>query len=247
VLAEVRKGGFAVLNADDPLLVHTAAPAGVRRFTYGRSPGVGMRLETGASMSAAGFPFALHAGGLRVQGFLPVAGEHQAMNFAAACAVGLACGMSLDEVVATAPALRPARHRGELRPLPSGALLLDDSYNANPAAVRAVLASAARWGMRTVAVLGEMRELGPESSRFHAEVGREASATVEALAAVGGEGARALATAYGESGRPVLHAPRWEEVRAWVEGRVGPGDLLVVKGSRAVGLDALADALAGEA
>jgi len=246
VLRHARPGGFAVVNADDPLLAPVEVPEGLRRFTYGRAGGAAVRLETGAAVSAAGFPFALHHAGRRTQGFLPVAGEHQAMNFAAACAAGIACGMTLDEAAAAAPVLRPARHRGELRELASGALLLDDSYNANPAAVRAVLASAAKWGRRTVAVLGEMRELGPESLRYHAEVGREAAATVAALAAVGGEGARAMAEAYGATGRPVLYAPRWAEAQSWVEGRLGDGDLLVVKGSRAVGLDALADALAGE-
>jgi len=247
VLEHARAGGFAVVNADDPLLAPIAVPEGLRRLTYGRAAGAAVRLETGAAVSAAGFPFALHHAGQRTQGFLPVAGEHQAMNFAAACAAGIACGMALDEVAAAAPSLKPARHRGELRELASGALLLDDSYNANPAAVRSVLASAAKWGRRTVAVLGEMRELGPDSVRFHAEVGREAASTVDALATVGGEGARAMAEAYGAEGRPTLYAPRWDEVRAWVEERLGAGDLLVVKGSRAVGLDGLADALAGEA
>lgn len=246
VLSHVRPGGFAVVNADDPLLAGMTVPEGLRRLTYGRAASAAVRLDTGAAVSASGFPFALSHAGRRVQGFLPVPGEHQAMNFAAACTAGIACGMSLDEVVAAAPSLKPARHRGELRPLASGALLLDDSYNSNPAAVRAVLASAAKWGRRTVAVLGEMRELGPDSARFHAELGREAAATVEALATVGGEPARAMAEAYGASGRPVFCSPRWEEARAWVEERLGAGDLLVVKGSRAVGLDGLADALAGE-
>lgn len=247
VLRWTRGGGFAVINGDDPLLFGVALPAGLHRITYGRSAGVDLYLETGAEVSAAGIPLALTWKGNRVQCFLPVAGDHQAMNFAAACAVGLSCGLSLEESASASPRLRPAKHRGELKELACGALLLDDSYNANPAAVKAVLASAAKWGRRTVAVLGEMRELGPESERFHAEVGAVASSTVTALAAVGGTGARAMATAFGSSGRESVYAPRWEEIRPWVSERLLPGDLLVVKGSRAVGLDGLADALAGEA
>ncbi len=244
VLRWTRPDGFAAVNADDPLLTAVPVPAGMRRLTYGRAAEADLRIETGARVSEAGVPFALHWAGARVRGFLPLPGDHQAMNFAAACAAGLACGLSLDEVAAAGPSLKPARHRGELVALKDGILVLDDSYNANPAAVAAVLKSASRWGRRVVAVLGEMRELGPEAATHHARAGREAAKVAAALAVVGGEPARPMAEAFGESGRPVFYAAEWQEARGWIESHLAPGDLLLVKGSRAVGLDGLVDALA---
>jgi UDP-N-acetylmuramoyl-tripeptide--D-alanyl-D-alanine ligase len=127
--------------------------------------------------------------------------------------------------------------RSQETELPGGGLLINDSWNANPVAMGAALAHLLdrAAGRRTVAILGEMAELGPETSRYHEEVGRE----VEAVDLVLGVGE--LARLYG----PDEWAPTAAEAVEVARGLVRPGDAILVKGSRSVGLEVVADALLG--
>jgi UDP-N-acetylmuramoyl-tripeptide--D-alanyl-D-alanine ligase len=137
-----------------------------------------------------------------------------------------------------------SRWRGEEVPLPGGGLLVNDAYNANPDSMRAALAHLATTAgdRRRVAVLGDMAELGPGAPSFHEEIGREvARHGVEALIAVG-----ELARGYleGATGVPLKH---WAPDAAAAVGDVGrvvrPGDCVLVKASRVVGLEQVAEAL----
>jgi UDP-N-acetylmuramoyl-tripeptide--D-alanyl-D-alanine ligase len=167
--------------------------------------------------------------------------HHQAANAAAALAALDALGLPRPERVE----VEWSRWRGEERPLPGGGLLINDAYNANPVSMRAALAQlAAKAGdRRRVAILGDMAELGPGAPAFHEEIGREvARHGVEALLAVG-----ELARGYVDNaaGVPVI---RWaanadEAAEAAVE-LVQPGDCVLVKASRAVGLERVAEGLA---
>ena len=167
--------------------------------------------------------------------------HHQAANAAAALAALDALGLPRPERVEVAW----SRWRGEERPLPGGGLLINDAYNANPVSMRAALAqlAATAGDRRRVAILGDMAELGPGASAFHEEIGREVTRHgVEALLAVG-----ELARGYVDNatGVPVI---RWaadadEAAEAAVE-LVQPGDCVLVKASRAVGLDRVAESLA---
>ncbi len=243
VMRWMTRPGFVVVNTDDPLLAKMAVPGGARRVSYGRSAEADLRIEPGSEVSESGVSFRLRHENETASGFLPVAGEHQLMNFAAACAAGIACGLGLHESAAASSSLRPARHRGELLKAPGGVLILDDSYNANPAAVETVLKSVSKWNRRVVAVLGEMLELGPESAAHHARTGLLAAQAVAALAVVGSEAARPMADSFAKTGRPLLFASRWQDAVEWARSEAGPGDLLLVKGSRGIGLDALVEAL----
>ena len=159
-------------------------------------------------------------------------GRHQATNAAAA--------LTAAEALGVAPPQGPievefSRWRSQETELPGGGLLINDSWNANPVAMRAALAHLLERadGRRTVAILGEMAELGPEAPGYHDEVGREAEA-VDVVLGVGD-----LARHY----RPDEWTPTAAEARGVALGRVRPGDAVLVKGSRSVGLEVVADAL----
>jgi UDP-N-acetylmuramoyl-tripeptide--D-alanyl-D-alanine ligase len=167
--------------------------------------------------------------------------RHQAANAAAALAALDALGIERPDRVD----VELSRWRGDEVPLPGGGLLINDAYNANPVSMRAALVHLVERadGRRTVAVLGEMAELGAESPRFHREVGDVlVELGVDVLFAVG-----PLARNYEAGG---LSATAWEEeldapalARA-VGAELRPGDCVLVKASRAVGLEAVAEELA---
>jgi UDP-N-acetylmuramoyl-tripeptide--D-alanyl-D-alanine ligase len=165
--------------------------------------------------------------------------RHQAANAAAALAVLDALGLPRPERVD----VDFSRWRGEELPLAGGGLLINDAYNANPVSMRAALAhlEATAGDRRRVAVLGDMAELGPGAPAFHEEIGSEAVRRgVSALVAVG-ELARGYLV-------PELAETRWapdaESAVAVVEEVVHPGDCVLVKASRSVGLERVAEALA---
>ncbi|MGH3130532.1 MAG: glutamate ligase domain-containing protein, partial [Gaiellaceae bacterium] len=176
----------------------------------------------------------------RVQLEVPFTARHQADNTLAALAAYRALGLPLARAAEGAREIAFSRWRGEEHELPGGGLLINDAYNANPISMRAALRHhRERAGdRRTVAVLGGMAELGEQTAAYHRAVGEEAA--VDVLVAVG------------ELARPYLDAETAGE-RHWVPTREGavqllqdvlePGDVVLVKGSRSVGLEAVAEAL----
>jgi UDP-N-acetylmuramoyl-tripeptide--D-alanyl-D-alanine ligase len=166
--------------------------------------------------------------------------KHQAANAAAALAALDALGLERPERVE----VDFSRWRGEERELPGGGLLINDAYNANPVSMRAALEYLAEraGGRRRVAVLGDMAELGRTGPAYHREVGEAAvESGVQELLAVG-----QLAQGYveGAAGIPTRRVPNVHEALRVLDELVRPGDAVLVKGSRAVGLEAVAEALA---
>jgi UDP-N-acetylmuramoyl-tripeptide--D-alanyl-D-alanine ligase len=165
---------------------------------------------------------------------------HQAANAAAALAALDALGLPRPDRVD----VDFSRWRGEEHELPGGGLLINDAYNANPVSMRAALDYLAgrAEGRRRVAILGNMAELGHTAPGYHREVGEAAAAAgVEQLLAVG-----ELARGYvdGAGGVPALWVPNVHEALRALDEVVRPGDAVLVKGSRAMGLEAVAEALA---
>ena len=122
----------------------------------------------------------------------------------------------------------------------AGVTVVDDSYNSSPLAVRRLLSLLAKVQGRRVAVLGEMYELGEQAAEAHTEIGREAAGSCDLLIAVGGEDATRLAQAALDAGMeaPLIHLIGDAEEAARRLTRVAePGDVVLVKGSRGVGLD----------
>jgi UDP-N-acetylmuramoyl-tripeptide--D-alanyl-D-alanine ligase len=167
--------------------------------------------------------------------------RHHIGNAAAALAALDALGLPRPERVE----VEFSRWRGEELPLPGGGLLVNDAYNANPVSMQAALSHlVAKAGeRRRVAVLGDMAELGPGAPAFHVEIGEEAARQGVAVLVAVGELARGYLE--GAADVPVTRwAPDARSAIAVVEEVVEPGDCVLVKASRAVGLEAVAEALA---
>jgi UDP-N-acetylmuramoyl-tripeptide--D-alanyl-D-alanine ligase len=172
-------------------------------------------------------------------------GRHNATNALAALAAYNALGLPLGKAQRGARQVKLSRWRGEEAPLPGDGVLINDCYNANPLSMAAALEHLVeRAGeRRKVAVLGDMAELGPGAASYHREVGAAASrAGVDVLLAVG-----PLAKSYldGARGVPVTRwAPTVEQGLTALRQLLQPGDCVLVKGSRAMGLEAIGEAVA---
>jgi len=216
ILTGLRPGGAAVVPEDAPLLDgHVAAlPAGVRVLRFG--PDLDGRVDLG------------------------LAKGWQRRNASAA----LACCEALGRV--PAPGARVdvvlSAMRGQERPLPGGGVLIVDCYNANPVAMHAALDDLAGRPGRRVAVLGDMMELGPDEMRYHREVGAHArDRGVDLIVAVGSRARGYLEGAEGVAG---TWFPDGAAAAAEVGRLLAPGDVVLVKASRSVALERVADALA---
>jgi UDP-N-acetylmuramoyl-tripeptide--D-alanyl-D-alanine ligase len=167
--------------------------------------------------------------------------RHQAENAAAALLAFDALGLPLDGAGEGAGRISFSRWRGEESPLPGEGLLINDAYNANPVSMEAALKhlSARAAGRRRIAVLGEMAELGPDAPAYHRRVGQAAATDADVLVAVG-----ELARGYLGSGvADERYAATAEEAVVVLEGLLRPGDVVLVKASRAAGLELLTEAL----
>jgi UDP-N-acetylmuramoyl-tripeptide--D-alanyl-D-alanine ligase len=172
---------------------------------------------------------------------LPFTSAHMRRNALAALAAARAVGVEPDGLLEVAL----SSLRGQRVELPGGIVVINDCYNANPMSMRAALddlaASEVRPSARRVAVLGDMLELGPDENRFHAEIGTHARAAgVDVLVAVGPRAAH-FADGYGE----VIALPDARAAAAVVPDLLAPGDTVLLKGSRGVGLEVVARALEG--
>jgi UDP-N-acetylmuramoyl-tripeptide--D-alanyl-D-alanine ligase len=232
LLAGLAAGSVAIVPADEPLLApHLRAD--LRTVTFGE--GGDVRLVGGEDDRVE-----IDAEGERVTLEVSFTQAHLRRNLLAAVAAARAVGVEPRGHVALA--LSPGR--GQRMALPDGITLIDDCYNANPVSMRAALDElstvAERLGGRPVAVLGDMLELGPGEWEFHLEIGtyvRERG--VDALVAVG-----RLGPAFAEGfGGPVQLARDATEAAALVPDLVAPGDVVLVKASRGVGLELVCRAL----
>jgi UDP-N-acetylmuramoyl-tripeptide--D-alanyl-D-alanine ligase len=171
---------------------------------------------------------------------------HNITNALAAVGAAHALGISLEALAEGAGRISFSSLRGEELELPGGVLIINDCYNANPVSMRAALeylaqTAARRGASRAVAVLGEMRELGPDAERYHEEVGRVAAGTANVLVAVGELGG-AYEQGYAGAGQ-VVRAAEAADAADLVRELVRDSDVVLVKGSRAVGLERVTDAL----
>jgi len=252
LVAALPADGVAVLNADDPLVLAMADATPARVLTFGRAGTADVRAVDVEldERGRPGFTLRAPAGQRRVQ--LAFYGEHHVSNALAAAAVALELGAGLGPVAQALAAATPAsRWRMEVSTRSDGVTVINDAYNANPdsmgAALRALAAIAA--GRRSWAVLGAMGELGATADDEHEAIGRLAVGLgVERLVVVGA-GATRLHAGARAAGLPADQAVLVLDVDAAVgllrEG-LSPGDVVLVKASRAAGLERVAAGLLDE-
>jgi len=241
--------GFAVLNADDPIVWGMASLTQARVIAVGRSEqatvrALDVRLDR---QGRASFTLATDQGTAAVA--LGLYGEHHVGNALAVAAVALTVGMGLDDVATALGDARPlSRWRMEVHERADGVTIVNDAYNANPDSMRAALKALAAMGVgrRTWAVLGEMRELGTESVTEHDALGRLAVRLhLSRLVAVG-QGARPIesgARDQGARGEESTWVPDTGAAYELLLQHVAPGDVVLVKSSRDAGLRWLGDRL----
>ena len=242
--------GVAVLNADDPLVAAMAGVTAARVVTFGQSAGADVR-AAGLSLdqlSRPRFTLEMPDGAAPVE--LRLHGEHNVTNALAAAALAGQLGMDSGAIAAgLSAATARSRWRMEVTERPDGVIIINDAYNASPEAVTAALAAlrVIAAGRRAYAVLGRMAELGDRSREFHEKAGMIAARSgLAGLIAVGDEAAPILtgAKAAGGFAGELLAVPDGPAAVAALSERLAPGDVVLVKASRAAGLQTVALALA---
>jgi UDP-N-acetylmuramoyl-tripeptide--D-alanyl-D-alanine ligase len=252
ILERATSSTLLVCNADDPRVMSRVGGFAGRMLTFGISGAAAVRATAIEDRGLAGMRarVATPAGETVID--TPLLGRGNLSNVLAATAVATEFGIGLDEIADAAARLRPADRRGAVHRLPSGVIVVDDSYNSSPSALARSLDVVAREqnATRKIAVLGEMLELGDHAERLHTESGRlVAQSGVDVLYAIGGPAARALATAAigaGMSGAAVTYFPSSAEAAPVIAAAVRTGDLVLVKGSRGIRTDVVVDRLAAE-
>ncbi|MSQ30823.1 MAG: UDP-N-acetylmuramoyl-tripeptide--D-alanyl-D-alanine ligase [Dehalococcoidia bacterium] len=235
--------GVAVLNVDDPRVRAMAPHTAARVWWFGTSEEARVRGTDVASHGAHGFDFTLTAEGRSRRVHVPLPGHHLLSNVLAAAATAFADGLAFDEVAGAIEAL-DVPLRLNVIALPSGITVLDDAYNAQPASTLAALDLLEEMPGRHLALLGDMRELGEVSRAEHERVGRRAAAVVAVLMTIGDD-ARSIHTAAIAAGlADATHVTTLDEAVAALRARLAPGDVVLIKGSHALGLEAVVADLA---
>lgn len=245
--------GTAVLNADDDLVAAMAGRTAAQVVTFGGptdgpAPDVAVSEVTTDELGRQSFELAHRGSGATVH--LAQVGAYQWRNAAAATSMALAAGLDLDTVAdSLADAVPASRWRMELAERPDGLVVVNDAYNANPESMRAALETLAgigdRTDRRTVAVLGQMLELGDGAAAAHREVGDYAArAGIDVLLTVGDDAAGISRgfDAVGGGGVTITTAGRDEAVD-WLRHNVSAADVVLVKASRGAALELIADDL----
>lgn len=231
--------GIAFLNGDDPRVAAFANSFPGRSVLIGTSPHSNVRLLAITDQGASGLTFEVEAEAANTQAHvhLQLLGAHNITNALLALAVGLQAGLTLQQGGDALATLAPGDRRGQLLNH-NGAQLINDCYNSNPAALSAMVHTLMHLpARRHIVIAGEMLELGPRSEALHAECGTQA-AVAGADWVIGVQGhAQALARAAAQAGAQSLFCSDAAQTRDWLEQNLLPGDAVLLKGSRGVGLE----------
>lgn len=250
LLENLSPRGRVVLNADDPQVMRIAEGFEGSRITYGFTEGADVRAVDVEERGLRGTSFTIESEGERRRMELSQPGLHNLENYLAAVATARLAGVSWEGIERGTAGIRPAYHRGVLVEW-NGASLYDDTYNSNPYALgRALeLIEGAQVEGRRIAVIGDMLELGEDELKFHRESGKAIPKGFEMVVAVGPR-SKALLEGAREAGFPdaqLHHFDRAEEATPFLREQVRPGDLVLLKASRGIGLDRIVTELEGGA
>jgi UDP-N-acetylmuramoyl-tripeptide--D-alanyl-D-alanine ligase len=246
-------GGVAILNAGDPRVMAMAGRTEARIAAFGLGAHAGITPDFTATdvrlddLGRPRFTLVTPAGTAPVR--LSLHGAHHVPNALAAAAIAAELGLGPADIAAgLSAATARSRWRMEVRQAPGGLTVVNDAYNANPESVRAALEALRHMarGRRAFAVLGQMAELGEESRASHEEAGALAAGTgVAGLIVVGAEAEPIIDGALARDGwrGEVIGVPDGPSAVAALRGRLAEGDVVLVKASRAAGLESVAAAL----
>ncbi len=236
--------GWCLLNADDPYVAAMAERTRAQVLRFGLGPQAELRASDLQSFGLEGIACRLHHADTSLDLRLPLPGRHSIYTALAAAAAGLVLGLTWPEIVA---GLQHAVLTERVQTLPglSGATLIDDSYNAAPISTLAALDLLGDLPGRKLAVLGDMLELGAAEDEGHRAVGRRAAEVSDWLITVGPR-ARLTAKAAREAGMHaacVLACADTDEASRIVRPLLGPGDYVLIKGSRGMEMERIVAAL----
>ncbi|HUL41279.1 MAG TPA: UDP-N-acetylmuramoyl-tripeptide--D-alanyl-D-alanine ligase [Burkholderiales bacterium] len=236
------KNGVAVINADDQyaeLWRRSCADRRVLDFGFDRPAAISAR----CALRGSGADLEVETGAGEIHIKLQVAGQHNARNALAAATCALALGIKREAISAGLSAFAGVKGRLQRKRGKSGALLIDDTYNANPESVRAAVDVLSAEAGKKVLVLGDMGELGTQGPALHEEIGTQAKdAGIDVLYTLG-ELAAGAALQFGKGGR---HFTQIEELLAEVEKLLAPDVAVLVKGSRFMRMERIVERLAAE-
>jgi UDP-N-acetylmuramoyl-tripeptide--D-alanyl-D-alanine ligase len=246
LVAGLAPGGRAVLNADDPRLRSLAGASGAGALLFGCSADAAVRAEQ-IQETEHGIRFQLLLPGRRTAVQLQAFGRFMVHNALAAAAVGYALGLDAADIRAGLEAFIPVGGRMDVSELAGGIHLIDDTYNANPASMEGAMHALhrLRGTARSLLVLGDMRELGRDAAARHREVGRLAARSGAAKLLACGDFAADVAAGARQGGMAaadIVIGSR-AEVQAALLQVLQAGDWLLVKGSRAMGMEAVVRAV----
>jgi UDP-N-acetylmuramoyl-tripeptide--D-alanyl-D-alanine ligase len=244
----MRPDAVAIANADDAHVGALAAAFAGRVVWFGAETSIRAGDVRCGPNGAATFRLVVDDAATAVT--LRIPGRHNVANAVAAAAVAHAVGIGLPAIAAGLAAAAPVGNRMRVFELATGATIVNDSYNANPASVAAALRTLAESpARRRIAVLGEMLELGPSSAEHHHAVGRLAAELgVDALYLLGEHAGDAAAGARATQATIAVHVePSHDAIAAALRGAIGPGDWVLVKGSRGQRMEEVVRLLEGEA
>jgi UDP-N-acetylmuramoyl-tripeptide--D-alanyl-D-alanine ligase len=243
LLANVRQGGQAVINADDEFAAvwrKAAADAGLAMRDFALDHPAAVTARCGLAEFSSDIALRSPEGEVRFT--LPLAGVHNVRNAVAAVAAATAAGATLASAATALTRFGGVRGRQQRKRSQAGATVIDDTYNANPESVRAAIDVLKRFAGETTLVLGDMGEVGDHGEAFHREIGEYArEARLGALLGFG-ELTRHAVAAFGAGG---LHADSLETLLRQVRERDRAGATLLVKGSRFMRMERVVDALTG--
>lgn len=245
ILGGTKEGGIAVLNGDDPLVMKMGKIWKGRTLTFGFSPGCDVRASDIKKMDYEGMTFSLCIAGRTEEVRFPLLSESSISNFLAAAGVAHILGLPAENIALHAGCLKPFGRRGRVHRLANNIVLIDDSYNSNPKALESALREmAALPARRKIAVLGDMLELGKNEREFHHHAGQQVKehgwdvlVTVGPLGLSMAEGA----ISSGMNEKNVFSFATSEEAAGRILSLLDEGDLLLVKGSRAIKTEKIVD------
>jgi len=245
LLDHLPRAGTAVLNADDEYFSDWRARSHaetVLSFGFAEHADCTVRGSVEPTPVGSRFTAAL-PGGETCEIELPLKGRHNVVNALAAAAAAIAVGATAADVVAGLAHAHAVRGRINVRPGRNDSVLIDDSYNANPASVRAARDYLGSCSGTRIAVLGDMGELGDGAQALHAEIGEYAKTRCDELFCIGAL-SRATAAAFGERARYFAELDDLEHALAAL---LEPGTTVLVKASRFMRLDRLVERLGAAA